>query len=126
MSPAQFTEAVLFVGLGGTAIHTAMAVATRPVDVAPGAALAGGLSDVVFVAELVAIGATLVARLVVAGIRTGQAARAIAQPEPSGRPRPRRRPVPTSSRPSIGDYRAGIELAVFGPAGPIRGEVPGR
>lgn len=124
MSPARCLEAVLFVGVGATVIHTALAVATRPVDETPAAALMGGISDAVGAAEVALLFVTAAARLAAAVVSANRAARSIPRPVAVARTATRRRSSWVA--PSPGDYRSAIEAAVFGPAGPIRGEVPGR
>ena len=119
-------EALVIVGAGGAVIHTALAVATRPIGQSPAAALTSGATDVLLVAELVLVAVTAAIRVATVAFRAVGLAHAARQARPVPRS-PSWAPPPASRRPSGGDdYRRAIERAVFGEAGPIRGEVPGR
>ena len=62
-------ELVTIAGLGATIVHTAFAVVTRPDGVTPGAALIGGLADVVVVAEAALVAVTVAARAITIAVR---------------------------------------------------------
>lgn len=119
-------EALVFVGAGGAVIHTALAIATRPVGQSPAAALTGGLNDVLLVAELALLAATAAIRVASVALRASGLASAARQARPAPLDARRSAPAPARHRNGRDDYRRAIEHAVFGQAGPIRGEVPGR
>ena len=118
-------ELVTIAGLGATIVHTAFAVVTRPDGVTPGAALIGGLADVVVVAEAALVAVTVAARAITMAVRAARASAGVDRAVSTRPPQPVR-PVGSLGRSGPGAYRRSIELAVFGPEGPIRGEVPGR